>query len=192
LIHEEYRAMLPVHLFALLFPEVTAEDAGATIKRVPCERCGAEYHYQLRRTAKGSVNSFLGIDDGRAATKATTTLLRKLDTGCEPVPCPKCGWYQQDMIRRARRMRHRWMLGLAVSLFPISIFVAIGGILIGAGLGKNDQSIPVVTLIIVAVAGLALLAAPGLPIARFFMIRRYDPNYDRTDEERESDRRKIV
>jgi hypothetical protein len=177
--------------------DIIADVTGETIKYVQCEKCGFLYDYHLRREATARAHFLVG-DYDLLESRATRTLRRMLDTGCDAVPCPKCNWYQQDMIRRSRHVRHRWMLRLAFAMFLISIPMALAGLFVGSAiqaneyrLGGNDQSIPTLTIFFWAVPSLAFLAAPVLPIIRYFMIRHYDPNYDRTDQERELDRYKL-
>jgi len=59
-----------------------------------------------------------------------------LEIGIEVIPCPACGWYQSNMIPKARRRHRRWMVYvgqcLTIGLIPVAI---IGGII--------NQSFPV-------------------------------------------------
>jgi hypothetical protein len=76
-----------------------AVRSGALLKHVPCENCGTEYVYVLRDTIMARAQASQEEVDRRAEA----TLRKKLEEGCEPVPCPACGWYQAHMVAHARR-----------------------------------------------------------------------------------------
>src|SRR4051812_37021344 len=93
--------------------EFTATMRGAVYKHVVCQQCQLEYVYPLSRAATGSDTTFLffGMQKAqeRAHEAAKATLFRKLVRGVEVAPCPRCGWIQAHMVRRARNLRGRWL-----------------------------------------------------------------------------------
>src|SRR5579871_595585 len=98
---------------------------GSVLKLVRCESCHAEYAYELQRSAEGKGSSFLFLDNqgaaARASSRAEANLRNKLERGVDLVPCPECGWYQDNMQRKARRLHQRWMLLTGVCLALSSI-----------------------------------------------------------------------
>jgi hypothetical protein len=161
--------------------EYTATLSGSVLKLVPCEHCGAEYVYQLERSAQGSGTSFLFLDnDGaqaRASARAEAELRQLLERGVDLVPCPKCGWYQANMLPVARRQAYRGMrnagLCLLIGVIPLAL---IGGLINAAAGGApgGDPAIPWPVFL----AGLIVLglAGAGLLVARVVRSASYDPN----------------
>ncbi|HEX3150872.1 MAG TPA: hypothetical protein VHR66_22530 [Gemmataceae bacterium] len=157
--------------------EYTSTMSGSVLKLVRCEQCETEYVYQLERTAEGQGTSFLFTDNegasARASSRAEETLRRKLERGVDLVPCLACGWYQQDMIPRARREHRRWMFNvgacLTVGLIPVAIF---GGIINAGRFGEPAIPWPVFVAILVVLATIGI----GLMVAKFIGARTYDPN----------------
>jgi hypothetical protein len=163
-------------LFQLVVRDVESEQRGSTIKTVTCERCGKEYSYSLKRTGRGRGTNFLLGSSGssEAASRAQSSLLHKLANDCDPVPCPKCGWYQEHMVQKARTLKHRWVKKTAFALFPLSVLMGIAGFM--ALIAENGFGF--LTVFLLTLAALAALAVPGLPLLRHILIRHYDPNYD--------------
>ena len=161
--------------------EASAAVRGEVVKRVPCEKCGREYVYKMARTGYGRANVILNDYAQDVATnKADANLAAALERECEPVPCPGCGWYQPHMFPRARRLRHRWMSRLAVYGFPCSVLVAIPGLILW-GYGEQNRPGSFVWwlgALLLAVAAALLLALPVMPVVKFLVCRRYDPNTD--------------
>lgn len=157
--------------------EYTSTMSGSVLKLVRCEQCVTEYVYQLQRTAEGQGTSFLFTDNegasARASSRAEDALRRKLERGVDLVPCLACGWYQQEMIPRARREHRRWMLNvgacLTIGLLPVAI---IGGIINSARFGEPAIPWPVFFggLILLALIGI------GLMLGKLISSRGYDPN----------------
>ncbi|MFN7133553.1 MAG: hypothetical protein ACK4N5_15860, partial [Myxococcales bacterium] len=80
-----------------------AEVSGSTVKPVLCDTCGCAFIYRMGRRASVQGRSNLAWDPEAlkegAADEATTLLDESLRLECEPVPCPRCGNYQPDMVR---------------------------------------------------------------------------------------------
>lgn len=98
---------------------------GHVYKQVVCEQCQTEYYYYMEREALAVATSWLFLNNKgaqKAASKRAEAKLRKqLAKGGEPVPCPNCGWFQDDMIRLARREFLPWMRGVGRLLIALSI-----------------------------------------------------------------------
>src|SRR5205814_8788605 len=92
---------------------LTEYATGAVIRQVRCERCGTEYFYELARVTKGTGSAVYGIGKEaarkRAKKSAEKKLARMLLNDGEAVPCPKCKWIQNSMVRELRAYHHRWM-----------------------------------------------------------------------------------
>jgi hypothetical protein len=79
---------------------------GYVWRQICCERCRTEYAFLLRLEGRGSAENVLFLD-GKGASelarkKAEENLARKGEAMVVPVPCPKCGTYQADMVRRLK------------------------------------------------------------------------------------------
>jgi hypothetical protein len=79
---------------------------GAVWKFVWCARCQERYAYLLELEATGEDHDLLFLDGKgsaeRARTQAEQNLLQKSRNCVLPVPCPSCGWYQDDMSKKLR------------------------------------------------------------------------------------------
>jgi hypothetical protein len=110
----------------------TARVRGRAVKTVTCEKCSDAYVYVVERTAQGSGMSPLFLDnDGarnRASVSAKHALSNALDRAVDPAACPACGWYQETMVREARRRRGRW---LKVPAIVAGVFGGFTLVLIG-------------------------------------------------------------
>jgi len=137
---------------------------GAIWKFVCCTRCRQRYAYLLEIEATGEDHDLLFLEgEGsaeRARAQAEENLLRKSRNCVLPVPCPSCGFYQNEMSR---------MLKEAVQINPIQIAGAVIAALSFIPLAFGIAYLWVLTLVL-AVAGLALLAYGYLVAFRF------DPN----------------
>jgi hypothetical protein len=114
--------------------QYTAQVATRCIKDVQCEKCGADFHYELTRTAKGFAHApyFVGRAEAaaRAERAAQQRLRKRLETECEVVPCPRCNWVNEDMVRAFRRRKYR-------NLPLYSPLVMAGGLVLALFLGAG-------------------------------------------------------
>ena len=105
-----------------------------------------------------------------AITNAHTGLANVLYQAIEPVPCPKCGHYQQYMIPVARKRHRRWM-NLAAIIF---------GVLSGIGFlafviyqtANHSPDAPEALMVLAACVAVVI----AIPITRRLIARRWDPN----------------
>jgi hypothetical protein len=83
-----------------------ASVQGAVWKFVSCAHCQEGYAYLIRLDATGEDHDLLFLDGAgsaeRAQAKAEENLLQKSRNVVVPVPCPTCGWYQDDMSRKMK------------------------------------------------------------------------------------------
>jgi hypothetical protein len=137
---------------------------GAVWKFVSCSHCQQSYAYLLELEATGEDHDPIFVDwegaSKRARLKAEQNLVQKGRNVVLPVPCPNCGYYQDDMSRKLKDEASINRLQIA------------GASIAGLSLLPLASSIPHVWVItpILAVAGLALLAY-GYVVAFCF-----DPN----------------
>src|ERR1051326_5823491 len=91
----------------------SATASGSALKLVACERCQSECVYRLGRTSFARVQGEVFVDSEEdaelAASHAEELLEETLEGAIDPVPCPVCGWYQEDMVVEARKRHRYWM-----------------------------------------------------------------------------------
>jgi len=101
-------------MFIYAFRQYTAWRQGTAVKHVRCEKCGGDFSYEALRRGSGSGHSpyFLSNEDARheAISQARSSLAKKLEAAIEALPCPKCGWVQEAMVRELRRRSKRWIV----------------------------------------------------------------------------------
>src|SRR3954469_7859294 len=80
---------------------------GAVWKFVSCEHCHERYAYLLELEATGEDHDPLFVDPKgsakRAQAKAEHNFLEKSRNVVLPVPCPRCGSYQDDMSQMLKQ-----------------------------------------------------------------------------------------
>jgi hypothetical protein len=159
--------------------EYTCTMAGAALKLVCCEACAVGYVYRMNRSVQQMETSSFFLNnagaEAGAASKAEAQLRDELERSVDAVPCPACGWYQQNMLRKARTEHRQGMLYAGIYLTVGVIALALIGVVINtfAGLANN----PLMSwrifwgmFVAMTIPGLALIAA------RFALAARYDPN----------------
>ena len=137
---------------------------GAVWKFVTCAHCQQPYAYLLELEATGTDHDLLFLDgEGsaqRARAQAEQNLAQKSRNVVLPVPCPHCGFYQDDMARNLKdeaSINPRQIAGVVIALLSL------------VPLMLEIPYIWVLTIVL-AVIGLALLAW-GLVLTF-----RFDPN----------------
>ena len=147
----------------------TVSVSGSRWKAVHCTHCRTDWAYKVSRQATGEGRSPYFLDnDGaqaRARQSAVESLERKLSSAADNIACPKCGYYQEDMVQRLRSSQHT---GLAV-LGGFAIAGAVGTLLVGLA------AAPVASM---AVAGLMVVGAIVSFVRRGRLQAAYDPNVD--------------
>jgi hypothetical protein len=137
---------------------------GADLKFVSCAFCQERYAYLLQLEATGEYHDPLFFDGKgsaeRAQAKAEQNLLQKCRNVVLPVPCPRCGSYQDDMARQLKE---------EASINRVQIIGLVIAVLSLVPLAFDIPYIWVLTIVL-AVAGLAL-------VTRGYMLAlRFDPN----------------
>ena len=110
-----------------------------------------------------------------AAQRASDNLRKLLERECEPVPCPKCGWFQRDMVKRVWEARYRplflllWgLLGTVGAVVGPASFLAIVS---GAEARERISYLGLFLL-----WGGFLATAGVLLTLKFLLVWRFDPN----------------
>jgi hypothetical protein len=165
----------------------TSTMTGRVPKLVDCEGCQQKYVYLLERSASGEGTSLLFLDNEgakeRAQERAKAELEYKLGRACDPVPCPRCGWYQQHMIPKAKEQHKAWMwtAGLAAILLavPLGLVAAIASVVAE---NQGSRGAAVVTYLSLALMAVALVLGPAWLFVRYRAVKQFDPNAELAED----------
>ncbi|OWK36241.1 hypothetical protein [Fimbriiglobus ruber] len=97
-------------------------------KCVTCEKCHETFTYCMSREAFGEDKSVFSntreVAWRKAEQNAEEIVQRMLQEESDPIPCPSCGWVQEEMIRSVRRRSYTGLknLGNAFLLFIAGVF----------------------------------------------------------------------
>ena len=143
---------LPVHSFVTVY---RIEVQFRSLKPATCESCGCEYLHEIDRHATATVSSPFDLLTTRYVNKLlearSERLLAKRLERPDIVACPRCGWFQADMVRQ---MRWRWFgKGLLVTLLLTTV---VGVAMIA--LGTFDLPVPALASGVTFAVGLAVAA----------------------------------
>jgi hypothetical protein len=143
-------------------------------RQVQCEKCSDVYFYHVLRQGSGHGFSPIGLNNqaalANAVTSAAVNLQHNLMTAVEPVPCPRCGWLQADMVFLVRSRKYAWM---TVPIHVIALAFAIALLILASIYGGSNA--PVFAVAGSLGGGVAL--ACSLLYARGRLQARYDPNW---------------
>jgi hypothetical protein len=163
--------------------EYSANLSGATYKMVECEECNQKYVYQMVRTGEGRGNSLYFLDNAgarrRAQGQAKAVLEHKLKKECDAVPCPKCGWYQEQMVVK---MRNEYRLWLWYTGLVVAFAGAVCGTL-GLAYAAFDVTMRPLGVGFLALGLTAFASGIGCIVWRMRLAAQFDPN-DSTAKER--------
>lgn len=155
----------------------TATVRGAILKFVACEQCHAQFIYHMEREASGSGTSLLFLDNEgasrRASVGAESALQTMLQSECDPVPCPDCGWYQEHMHATIRKAYHRWLFYLGIVLLIAGCTALVGTQIVSGRRPPADDS--TIQLFQIATVLLPALGV-GLIVTRWILAKGHDPN----------------
>lgn len=173
---------------------VTVRLSGEAAREVDCGRCVTPYRYFVERTAVGQGHAPFMIGKERAARRAQADAEKKLrrllatDPTPDPVPCPACGCYQDNMIGPIRRLQCRrlgWVTTLLWWLFPVLFVVGFFALVAAAGAAGADLQSGAVWVGLAA-ASFVLAAGPGYAAYVWYRLKqaRFDPNRDIPEKRR--------
>jgi hypothetical protein len=97
--------------------------SGSVVKRVKCEGCAGEYFYLLERTASGSDT----WSKAKSARLAERNLAWALEHDFDVVPCPACGWYQANMVKREKHRAGKDMNAIALLALMLGLMMVVAG-----------------------------------------------------------------
>lgn len=156
---------------------IKVRKTGSTHRPVTCERCGTQFVYKAERTVERFTPVPALMDEGEIRRKgeqlAKKQLEQELANASDVIPCPSCGWVQQEMIDAARRDRFRLMREFGWPLVAAAVILA----LLALGLTYWNQPVMVNNALLVwcLVAGVGL-AGVGLLLGRRLLSSGFDPN----------------
>lgn len=101
----------------------TAQISGSIWKPVACENCGCVYYYQIKDQASGSSTDFLWLNKqgamDSAKGRANQNLENRFKNAVRNYPCPDCGFYQTEMIKRMRN--NIWQRGIVFGILAFAL-----------------------------------------------------------------------
>ena len=107
--------------------------SGERLKVTRCENCGSAYVYVMARKAAFEVDAFQSTSSTTAEEQAERAAQQAVELqfqmGCDPVPCPKCGWYQKAMTSAPKtdaKVVGYCLAGAAGILGAIAYFLVFG------------------------------------------------------------------
>lgn len=160
----------------------SARVEGATWKPVRCDRCQAQWAYQVKREYTGQGVSPYMLDNAGAASRAQSSanqgLERALEQAKDDVPCPRCLAYQNDMATRLKKSKFAWMFALGmIALFGTLSMVAP---LVVAPDSPFPQAVGIGLMLAGFGTGIALL------VGRSRLMAAFDPNAEELRMTRQS------
>lgn len=170
--------------------EYSTTVTGSEVRNVKCERCHAEFAYILSREGTGSDSSVLFLDsqaaEAAALKRATESLAVELKNAVDAVPCPKCGWYQQQMVESLREEWGSPFMYVGAICAATGIFGWITGFVISLAVlwswvWGRQVTFPKTPVAVCVGGGLALIAVAYLLVKiRRMLAAGIDPNRDHT------------
>ena len=161
----------------------TTTLTGQAPKFVECEKCRFQFVYIIEHKVSSEGTSMLFLDNAgaidRSKAGAEDALRRSLEYGCEPVPCPECGWIQEHMIPRARQVHRGWMTKAAIGLSAAAAILA--GPAAIYRLSDDSPRWSLATIGIWSVVGILGAAGMTLAVWRVAIHRSFDPNAESTE-----------
>jgi len=107
---------------------------GSTRKLVTCDGCGQRYQYVATREGWGDSLRppffFKERSQIKALQRAKKRLVARLEHAVDPVPCPRCGILQPNMVRPKRREKAKAILlmgGVFVAVILLALYKSLTG-----------------------------------------------------------------
>jgi len=129
----------------------TATVTGSAMKHVICSHCGCEFVCQLKRQAAGEATSWLWLNNNGASynarASATDALNNKLQNEIDAVPCPNCGMYQENMVRKLKNDAWNEVVRVAFSFGVIGVILVLIGLCLFSTLPSWLQSTLLVAIV---------------------------------------------
>jgi hypothetical protein len=136
--------------------------------------------YAVDRTCTEGGFSPLFLDNqgarDRAEAAARKALQVKLEKAVDPIACPKCEWYQADMVRVAGQRRTVWLVALAVFTAVAGVATAFVAFVVHRNSKEPWYSRELATTW--HVAAIFLLVAAACLVVRQLIRNNWNPNSD--------------
>ena len=163
-------------MFFSVWQNTKADLSAETWKELTCANCGQVFVYHLGRVASARATRLIGTDAepamNAAARRAADRAEAILASATDPVPCPQCGMYQDDMVRALRRPKGRILLILGVFVLLLSAIIGYAAPLFDTTLPDFPRSMLRAPWIFGPLAGLWLI------VLGLFRRMTFDPNAD--------------
>ena len=167
--------------------EFAVSANGRIIKEVNCQSCRRKYHYDHHVEVEGHDVSLLFLDNQgaqvRATTKAEKELRRQLRLP-KAVPCPHCGYYQQEMLDVARAERLAdGPLGFIMTIGSLAFVIGSVVALIAAAIRATRTTFPLEAELYFWIATGGVVVSSFVTCAIVLLLNsRYDPNCQDKDK----------
>jgi hypothetical protein len=158
---------------------------GSCLKVMSCGHCQQRYAYQLNLEARGDDRDLLFMETlsgeseasaERARARAEENFLKQTQNVALPVPCPLCGWYQDDMLELVKEEA------------PINAPHVVAAVILALCWVPLVSSIPNSWLITAALAAIGLACL----IWGYVLAFRFDPNAGDAEARKAIGRRNAV
>lgn len=111
--------------------EYHTSSVGSRTVSVKCVQCGCDYFYTLVRVGYGTAGVYFGLRKAAATrtaeARARIDQERRLGDEAEVVPCPRCGWINEELVARFLRGRCRGLGGMAFRAAVLGIVFTLPG-----------------------------------------------------------------
>jgi hypothetical protein len=162
-----------------------ATATGLTLRLVECESCRHQYGYLLKAVATvraGGSESRGGQAVDEAAKVAKAKVKKRLKHALELVPCPDCGWVQDNMRALARKAHLRWLMYVSAALCFLAILLSAGATVTLAVTRRASEGI--LLYLVVAVVAFGLIGL-GLLALRLLLATLHEPNRSNPNRQRQ-------
>jgi hypothetical protein len=157
-----------------------AERVGRRVARVECAKCGCEYFYELTRIGSGyGVAPYgLGVEDAKrsANENSRNDLDQRLTCEAELVPCPKCNWINDELVKGYRSDKYAVVagIGIIVAFFGTLISLLFAWF-ISRGPAADRVAVP---YCLIGGPAISLSFGAALILLRIWLQSRIQPNRD--------------
>lgn len=166
-------------LVVLLVPVMLLlPGAGWTVYLIPVLAIAVIVLYRMRGVAAGreaaggplpvALENSAQNDAGMAVG---AKLRRELEAAVEPVACPKCGWYQREMVAEARGRVYPWFDRVA-----FAVVLAIQAVVVGVVKNRHLTETGDMLKLWAMCTAIGLACAGAAFVLRWVLTRSYDPN----------------
>jgi hypothetical protein len=176
--------------------EFTTLAKGKAVKKVHCESCGNDYVYLMKRGFEGLETAWLSSTEKKAKDmskmKAVLGLQMMLDADCELIPCPECGWYQPNMVKKIRQGFRDNFATAGLIMIAVAVVLVLGAFAhFGEQVPGADQLQLRHPVLLAFAVPLAALGIALYPLGKVLASRK-DPNEDDPERRKKLGRRSSI